>query len=208
MCDLVPEMTEQRAVGFAHRFALAFSFGGVGLRHVEGDEAATVPSHDRRLALRTADRVRQKIECETVGIFRSGCKRQPQPQQRIKEPVLGELDLAPMREVLGICEIGDGAVMAAGRTENFGILGRHEPIADVVLGVAAKAIALPLRRERAPDAIDRFQCSDDFLLRQIAQPQATAFALRILEIERLTAILALEELHGPGHSDGRCRLAD
>src|SRR5207244_7440134 len=35
MCDLVPEMTEQRTVGFAHRFALAFSFGGVGLRHVE-----------------------------------------------------------------------------------------------------------------------------------------------------------------------------
>ena len=208
MRDLVPEMTEQRAIGFAHRFALAFAFGGVGLRHVEGNEAASVPGHDRRLALRGAERVRQEIECETVGIFRSGCKRQPQPQQRIKEPVLGEFDLAPMREVLGICEIGDGAVMAAGRTENFGIFGRHEPIADVVLGVAAKAIARPLRRERAPDAIDRFQCSDDFLLRQIAQPQATAFALRILEIERLTAILALEELHGPGHSDGRCRLAD
>src|SRR3984893_13640920 len=124
MCDLVPEMTEQRAVGFAHRFALAFSFGSVGLRHVEGDEAAAVPGHDWRLALRTADRVRQKIECETVGIFRSGCKRQPQPQQGIKEPVLGALDLAPMREILGICESGDGAGMAAGRTENFCMLGR------------------------------------------------------------------------------------
>src|SRR5260370_39877172 len=72
MRDLVPEMTEQRAVGFAHRFALAFSFGGVGLRHVEGDEAATVPSHDRRLALRTADRDRQKRQGETVETFGPG----------------------------------------------------------------------------------------------------------------------------------------
>src|SRR5215813_15157886 len=111
--------------------------------------------------------------------------------------MLGVFDLAPMHEILGICEVGDGAVMATGCAKNFAIVGRHEPVADIMLGVGAEAIALLLRRERTPDAIDRFQCSDEFLLRQITQPQATAFALRILEIERLTTILALEELHGP-----------
>src|SRR5262249_1683501 len=121
--------------------------------------------------------------------------------------MLGVFDLAPMREILGICEIGDGAIMAAGRTKKFAVVRRHQPGAAIVLGVGAEAIVLPLRRERPPHAIYRFQCSDDFLLRQVTQPQATALALRILKIERLTAILALEELHGPGHSDGRCRLA-
>src|SRR5215470_16668581 len=104
--------------------------------------------------------------------------------------MLGVFDLAPMHEILGICEIGDSAIMAAGRTKNLVIAGRHEPVADIVLGVGAEAIVLPLRRERTPHAIYRFQCSDDFLLRQVTQPQATALALRILKIERLTAILA------------------
>src|SRR5215831_13099466 len=112
--------------------------------------------------------------------------------------MLGVFDLAPMHAILGICEIGDGAIMAAGRTKNLAIARRHEPVADVVLGVGTEAIVTPLRRERTPHAIDRFQCSDDLLLRQITQPQATALALRILEVERLSAILAFEKLHGPG----------
>src|SRR5262245_19611190 len=111
--------------------------------------------------------------------------------------MLGVFDLAPMHEILGIWEIGDGAVRAAGRTKNLAIVGRHEPVADVVLGVGAEAIALPFRRDRTPRAIDRFQCGDGLLLRQITQPQATALALRILEVERLSAILAFEKLHGP-----------
>src|SRR5262245_61326778 len=111
--------------------------------------------------------------------------------------MLGVFDLAPMHEILGICEIGDGAIMAAGRTKNLVIAGRHEPVADIVIVLGAEAIVLSLRRERTPHAIGSFQCSDDLLLRQITQPQATALALRILEVERLSAILALEKLHGP-----------
>src|SRR5262249_25621841 len=111
--------------------------------------------------------------------------------------MLGVFDLAPMHEILGICEIGDGAIMAAGRTKNFAVARKDQPVAEIVIGGGAGAMARALCRERAPDAIGCFQCSDDFLLRQITQPQATALALRILKIERLTAILALEELHGP-----------
>src|SRR5262245_12708871 len=121
--------------------------------------------------------------------------------------MLGVFDLAPVHEILGISEIGDGAVMAAGRTKNLAIVGGHEPVADIVFGVGAEAIALPLRRERTPHAIGRFHCSDDLLLRQITQPQTAALALRILEVERLSAILALEKLHGPGHPDGCCQFA-
>src|SRR5262249_37662666 len=128
-------------------------------------------------------------------------------QQRIKEPMLGVFDLAPMQEILEIGEIGDGAVMATSRTKNLTTVGRHEPVADVVLGVGAEAIALPPRRERTPHAISRFQCSDHLLLRQITQPQAAALALCILEVERLSAILAFEKLHGPGHPDSCCRSA-
>ena len=41
------------------------------------------------------------------------------------------------------------------------------------------------------------QCGHDFLMGQIAQAQPAALAFRILEIQRLSAILALEKLHGP-----------
>src|SRR2546430_11480100 len=52
----VPEMAEQRAVGFTHRFALTFPLRGVGLRQVDRNEAAGMPGHDRRLAGCAVDR--------------------------------------------------------------------------------------------------------------------------------------------------------
>src|SRR5262249_14722110 len=107
----------------------------------------------------------------------------------------------------GMGGVGDGGVGGEGGTKKLAIVGRHEPVADVVLGVGAEAMALPLRRERTPHAIGRFQCSDHLLLRQITQPQAAALALCILEVERLSAILAFEKLHGPGHPDSCCRSA-
>ena len=104
-----------------------------------------------------------------------------------------------MHEILGIGEIGDGAVVTARRAENLGIFRSHQPVAHVVLGVGAEAILLALSCKRTPQAVGLFQCSDDFLLRQIAEPQPAALALRILEIQQLAAILALEQLHGLAH---------
>src|SRR5438105_8502534 len=46
MCDLVPEMTEQRTVGFAHRFALAFSFGGEPYRTLDRKSTRLNSSHE------------------------------------------------------------------------------------------------------------------------------------------------------------------
>ena len=198
MGDLVAEMTEQRAVRLAHRLALTFTLGGVGLGRVEGDEAAGVPGQDRRLLRRGTDGGRQEIECETVGIFGPGFQRQAQPQQRIEQSALGEFDLTPMPEVLGTCEIGNGAVMAAGRAKRLGIVGGHEPVADIMLDIGAKPILLRRRRECTPRAVDLFQRGDGFPFRQVTQPQAAALTAGIFEIERLSAVLALEKLHGSG----------
>jgi hypothetical protein len=84
-----------------------------------------MPGHDRRLARRAVRRVRQEIKGETVGIFRSGGQRKPQPQQRVKQAMLGVFDFAPMHEIFRVGEIGDGAVMAAGSAKDLGLLGRH-----------------------------------------------------------------------------------
>ncbi len=202
MRDLVPEMAQQRAIGLAHPLALAFAFGRVRFRHVERDEAARMAGHDRRLVPFAVRRPRQEIKGEPVRILGSRRERQAQPQQRVEKAMLGVFDPAPMHEILSVGEIGDGAIVAARGAKNLGILGSHQPIADVVPGIGAEAISLALGCKRAPKTVGLFQCGDDFLLWQIAEPQPAALALRILEIEQLPAVLTLEKFHDLGHSDG------
>src|SRR5262245_47901311 len=96
MRDLVPEMAEQRTVRFAHRLALTLPLGRVGLCRVERNKAASMPGHDRGLARCALSGSGKEIKCETVWILRPRCQRQPQPQQRVKQAMLGVLDLAPM----------------------------------------------------------------------------------------------------------------
>src|SRR5215831_13170705 len=117
--------------------------------------------------------------------------------------MLGVFDFAPTHEIFRISEIRDDAVMATGGAKDLGLLGRHQPVADVVLGVGAEPVELALPGKRPPAAVSLFQCGDGFLMRQIAQAQAAAFALCILEVERLTAILAFKKLHG--RIADRCR---
>ena len=197
MRDLVAEMPEQSAIGLAHGLALAFALGIVGLRHIEGNEPAGVPGHDPRMRRRGSDRIREEIKRETIGILQPGCQRQTKAQQRIEQPVLGEFDLSPMPKILGTHEIGDGAVVATGGAEYFRLVAVHQPVADVVLGVGAKLISLSRRRQRAQQSVRFFQCGDERPFRQIAEPKPAAFARGVLEIERLSAVLALEKLHGP-----------
>jgi hypothetical protein len=111
--------------------------------------------------------------------------------------MLGELDLAPMQQVLRNCEIRDGAVMAAGGTEYFGMIAADEPIAHIIARIGAKAKKRLRHGERAPQAVRFLQSGHHLLLRQIAQAQPAALARRILEIERLPAILAFKQFH-PG----------
>ena len=57
--------------------------------------------------------------------------------------MLGRLEHAPVDEVLLDRQVGDGAVVAARRTERIGAVGRHQPVADAVHEIGAKAIARP-----------------------------------------------------------------
>ena len=156
MRDLVAEMAEQGAIGFAHRLALPLALGVVGLRHVERDEAAVMPGHDRRRPARrpgsTGNQRRDRSDSSVLVV--SGSRK---PQQRVEQPMLGGFDLAPMQRDFPAREIGDGAVVAAGRAKSLGLLGRHQPVADVVLGVGAKPERSPVHGKRAPAAVDRLQ---------------------------------------------------
>src|SRR6516225_9331138 len=129
--------------------------------------------------------------------------RQAELQQRIEQPMLGELDLAPMEEIFRVCDVGDSAIMPAGRAKHFPLLARNEPVADIMASIGAKAIKPVRRRQRMPRTVCFPQGGNDLLFRQIAQPQPAALARRILEIERLTAILAFKKLHYQTTDDRR-----
>jgi hypothetical protein len=148
MRDFVAEMPKQGAIWLAHGFALALALGIVGLRHIEGNEPAGVSGQDARMRRGGSDRVRKEIKGEAVGILQPGRQRQTKPQQRIEQPVLGEFDLPPMQEILGICEVGYGAVVTTGGAKHLRLIAVHEPVADVVAGIGAKLIALSRRSKR------------------------------------------------------------
>ena len=189
-------MTEQRAVGLAHLPPHALAFGIVGLGQIDGDEAVVVAGH-HRLGRRAVGRRRgQKIERQPVlGILQLGLQRQPKLEQRVEQPVLGDLDLAPVRLVLRQRQIGNHPVVTAGRAELLGAVDRNQPIAGAVLRIGAIAVAALALGQRPQAALALFQSADRLGGRQIAKAAAAAFAADVLEIERLSAMLAFKKLH-------------
>ena len=199
--DLVAEMTEQGAVGLAHLPPHALAFGIVGLGQVDGDEAVVVAGHHRlgrRAVGRRAvwRRSGQKIERQPVlGILQLGLQRQPKLEQRVEQPVLGELDLAPVRLVLGQRQIGDHPVVTAGGAKLLGAVHRNQPVAGAELRIGAIAVTALALGQRPQPALALFQSADRLGGRQIAKAAAAAFAADVLEIERLSAMLAFKKLH-------------
>ena len=93
--DLVAEMAEQRAVGLAHLPPHALALGIVGLGEVDGDEAVVVAGHHRLGRRAVRRQLRQEVERQPVlRILQLGLQRQPELEQRVEQPVLGELDPA------------------------------------------------------------------------------------------------------------------
>ena len=57
MAGLVAEMTEERAVGFAHVGAAPLAFGAFRFDRADGDDAVGMSGHDRRPALHFGENV-------------------------------------------------------------------------------------------------------------------------------------------------------
>jgi len=79
MRNLMAEMAEQRAIGLAHRLALALALDVVGLSHIERDEAAGVPGHRPRRGCILGRG--KKIEGEAVFVLTARGQRQAKLQR-------------------------------------------------------------------------------------------------------------------------------
>ena len=193
-------MAEQRAVGLSHLMSSPLALGVVGLGEVDGDEPVVVAGEHRLGA------VGEKIEGEAGRVLEPRHQRQAQLEQRVEQPVFRHFQHAPVDEVLLDRQVGNGAVVAASRTGRIGTVDPHQPIADAVHEIGAIAIAPARHRKRLPHRRRvlllnifriRPQRRDGFARGEVAEGEPAAFAHDVLEIERLAAILALKELHGP-----------
>ena len=197
MADLVAKMPEQRTVGLVHGGAPLFAFGVVGLFERERDQPVVVTGHHAgSVGMR---RARQKVERQAhAAVLVPRIERQIELHQRIKQPMLGDLDLAPGNKIVLDAGIGNGAVMTARRAIFFGRARVDHPIADIEFGIGAKAKGLFVDGERPPHialGLDRRQCHD---LGDEAETMPALFANGVFEIEQLLTMLTFEELHsGP-----------
>ena len=145
----------------------------------------------------------QKVERQPMlRIVQLGRERQPELEQSVEQPVLGELDLAPVRLVLGLGQVRDHPVVTAGRAELLGAVHRNQPVARAELRVGAVAIAAPALRQRPQSPPAFFQSADRRVGRQIAEVAAAALAAGVLEIKRLPAMLAFKEFHERSAASG------
>jgi hypothetical protein len=147
----------------------------------------------------------QEVEGEAFRAFIPSLDREFQAKQGIKQAVLGGFELTPGQQVLRLREVRNGAVVTAGDAVRVRPVGRHEPVARVVGGVGAKAVRTARLRERAPCVAFRLKGRERVRFRQIAESVRTALARRVLEVEKLPAMLALEQLHGSNLWERRAR---
>ena len=150
VADLVAEMTEERAVGLAHRGTPRLALRIVSLGERDGDDALVMPGQHLRAVRSLA--VGQKVEDQRFRAFADGGARQVELEQRVEEAVLRGLDAAPLRGGVGPVEMGDRAVVPACGAERVRPLLRDEPVADVVPRVRAEAIAPADLGPGLPDA--------------------------------------------------------
>ena len=126
---------------------------------------------------------------------RRGCPAAGPATQRVEQPVLGELDLAPSATLPGDAGIWTVRLWRQAGTKMIGpsasIIQLHTPSSALAQN-SIRLVSAPRRRAmRAARSSDR----DVHDLRDEAQIIRTLFADRILEVEQLLTMLALEELH-------------
>src|SRR5580704_6489629 len=118
--------------------------------------------------------------------------------------MFGEFKLTPRGHMGWLGQVGDGAVMSAGDAERAGRARGQHPVADVVIGVGAKAARRAVRFQRCPVWLaGGLHCRDDFEFGNIAKPVAAAATRPILEIYEVVAGLASKQFHGAASEASR-----
>ena len=198
MADLVAEMAKHAAIWLVQLRPAPLALGAVGLCQRNRHNALVVAGHD--LDARTLGRVGQKLEGETVAaILGPRLQGQAPAQQTVKQAMFGQFQLTPGRDMGWIGKVGDGVVMSAGDAELAVRARRQHPVADVMVGVGAKAPRRAVRFQGRPVRVARgLHRRDDFELGNVAKPVAASATRPILEIDDVVASLASKQFHeGP-----------
>ena len=198
VADLVAQVAEHRAVRLAHLLAHVFAERRIRLGDVERDDAFVVAGHDG-LAVGAL----QELERHAfVRPFLARRKRQIELVQRVEKASLGRFDARPREPVAGLGEVGGDLGEAAGIAELLGLLGRHQPVAGIVipavLALAIVAQTLVGEEDLVHRALRRAGLvleRDDFRkLDAIAHRHAAIHAAAVLEEQHLLAVVAGEKL--------------
>ena len=142
--------------------------------------------------------VDEEVEGQTGGGVLVPCHQgQVEAKQRVEQPVLGGLDLAPARQIPGKGQVRHHPVVPTASTVPVWTVIGQQPIAGAELGICTEAV-LPARIGiGVPDRPGGLQGGNLVGAADIAEPPLTALAFRTLETRRLVASLALKDLHGP-----------
>jgi hypothetical protein len=185
------QMAEQRTICLAHSYPKLLSLRVIGFTEINNDQAILLPGHYPMAAC--IRNVCQKIESEPkLRILGAIGEWEAKPDQRIEQAMLREFELAPARKVVAKRKVGDRSVMSAGRAKGFGRIGRNQPVAGIIPGVGAEAIAAIGPGKRAPHRpvlLDRGKLTGR---RQVTKPVEAVLTLEIFKIEQLRAVLTQE----------------
>ena len=66
MANLVPQMTEQRAIGFVQLFANSFALGVVGFLDVDGDDPVGVARQNARAHRRRTEKIESQAALDVL----------------------------------------------------------------------------------------------------------------------------------------------
>ena len=119
MARFVAEVAEQGAIGFVHGHTALLAIGVIRFGQRDGDEAVVMSRHD--LGAGRLRHLREEIEGQPLsGVLDAGRHRQSEPQQRIEQPMLGDLDLLPGLQVGRYGDVRNRPVVPAGDTKALG----------------------------------------------------------------------------------------
>lgn len=132
--QLMPHVTCQSAIGFAHLFLDESALGGVGFGQVEGDETFRMSSQEGARAGQGLEEI--KPHAVRVNVF--GSNGEAESQELDEDVALGVLSSGPSLGGSGEGEVGRDAGEGAGEALCSGIRSLQHPVA-LVRGFAASA---------------------------------------------------------------------